>query len=102
MHVIFSREAAERLKDSYTVLELETFEIEGRLVETFCVVTADKMNLAHMPTLDNDQQLHARLIEHVKKKDYKICLEIITHLRGRFGGELDSFYDEIEKRSRIE
>jgi DNA polymerase III delta subunit len=60
------------------------------------------MNLAHMPTLDNDKQLHARLVEHVKKKDYKICSEIIAHLRGRFGGDLDSFYDEIEKRSQKE
>ena len=102
MQVIFSRAAAEQLTDSYTILELETFEVEGQMLEAFCVVTADKMNLAHMPTLDNDKQLHARLIEHLKKKDYKICLEIITHLRGKFGGELDSFYDEIEKRSQTE
>lgn len=102
MHVIFSREAAERLKDSYTVLELETFEVEGKLLETFCVVTADKINLAHMPTLDNDKRLHAKFIEHIKQKDYNVCLELIPYLRGKFGGELDSFYDEMEKRSQTE
>ena len=102
MQVIFSRDAAEQLKDTYTILELETFEVEGKLLEAFCVVTADKMNLAHMPTLAHDKNLHAQFIEHLKQKDYRVCLDLIPHLRGKFGGELDSFYDEIEKRAQTE
>lgn len=102
MQVIFSRTAAEQLKDTYTILELETFDVEGQLLETFCVVTADKMNLADMPNLENDKALHAKFIDHLKVKDYSICKQLIPHLRGKFGGELDSFYDEIEKRLQTE
>jgi hypothetical protein len=98
MQIIFSRAAAEQLADTYTILELESFDVEGQLLETFCVVSADQMNLGDMPTLDHDKQLHAKFIEHLKLRDYAICEQLIPHLRGRFGGELDSFYDEVIKR----
>lgn len=102
MQIIFSRAAAEQLSNSYTVLELETFEVEGQLLETFCVVPGDKMNLADLPRLDADRALHENFIEHLKNKNYRVCCELIPHLHGKFGGELDSFYDEIEKRAQTE
>jgi hypothetical protein len=43
MEIIFSREVAEGLRERYTVLELETFDVEGKTLETFCVVPAEKL-----------------------------------------------------------
>jgi hypothetical protein len=99
MQIIFSRTVADELRSRYTVLELETFSVGEDLLETFCVVPADKMNLAHLPNLESDIRLHENLIEELKKENYKFCLDAIDHLLGKFGGELDSFYVIIKDRA---
>lgn len=99
MQIIFSRQVADELRERYTVLELETFSVGEDLLETFCIVPADKMNLAHLPNLESDIKLHENLIVELKKKNYQFCLDAIEHLLGKFGGELDSFYTIIQDRS---
>lgn len=98
MQVIFSRPAAEQLKERYTVLELETFLVEGTVLETFCVVPAEKMNLGDLPNLDSHIKMHGELIEQLKVKNYQFCADAIEHLMGKFGGELDSFYEIVLER----
>jgi hypothetical protein len=34
----------------------------------------------------------------MRDTDLKLCEDIAEHLMGQFGGELDSFYEEIIKR----
>lgn len=101
MQIIFNRQVAEELRSRYTVLELETFDVEGQQLETFCVVPADRMNLAHLPNLESDVKLHENLIEQLKVKNYQFCLDAIEHLMGKFGGELDSFYTIIQERAKL-
>jgi hypothetical protein len=101
MQVIFTRQVAEQLSDRYTVLELETFTLpEGQILETFCVVPADKMNLAELPTLDDDKRQHNEFIQQLKDKNYTYCESAAPDLMGKFGGELDSFYEIILERCR--
>lgn len=98
MNVVFSRAVAQQLKEKYLVLELETFEVGDKTVETFCVVAGDKIPFDEMPTLKHYEQLHQTFIDELNKKNYSVCQELITHLTGRFGGELDSFYSVIRDR----
>jgi hypothetical protein len=98
MNVIFNRQVAEQLREKYLVLELETFKAGDQDLETFCVVAGDSIPAAEMPTLKHYEQLHIDLIGALKRDHYQLCLEIIPHLRGKFGGELDSFYDIIYER----
>lgn len=100
MQVIFNRETANQLRERYTVLELETFDVEGQQLETFCVVPAEKMNLGDLPNLDAHIKMHTELVEQLKVKNYKFCQDVIDHLMGKFGGELDSFYEIILQRCK--
>ena len=103
MQIIFDRTIAKQLSERYTVLELETFPVEGgTVIETFCVVSGEKMNLAQLPELENDVHLHEEFVAALKDKNYRLCMDLMPHLRGKFGGELDTFYDEIEKRAQQE
>ena len=102
MQIIFNREMAESLKERYTVLELETFDVEGQLLETFCVIPAEKINLGEMPELGHNVQLHEHYVQALKDKNYQVCRDLHEHLKGKFGGELDSFYEEIAKRIMLE
>jgi hypothetical protein len=102
MNIIFSRQVAEELREKYTVLELETFEVEGKLLETFCVVPQEAISLQEMPVLDKQIDLHNQFVLHLKKKDYTFCRSAAEHLIGKFGGELDSFYTTVLERENQE
>jgi hypothetical protein len=98
MNVVFSRQVAEQLKDKYLVLEMETFKAGDADVETFCVVGGDSIPQTEMPTLKHYEQLHIDFVAALKQGRHNFCLELVPHLRGKFGGELDSFYDVIYER----
>jgi hypothetical protein len=98
MQVIFSRQIAEELRDRYTILELETFTVQDTVLETFCVVSGEKMNLADLPHLADHIRMHEELIEQLKQKNFQFCIDAIEHLMGKFGGELDSFYEIVLER----
>lgn len=98
MQVIFGKENAEQLREKYTVLELETFDVEGKQLETYCVIPAEKIAFSDITQLDQHIKLHCVFVDAVKTKNHKLCEDLYEHLIGKFGGELDSFYEEIKKR----
>lgn len=98
MNVIFDRQIAESLSSKYVVLELETFPAGDKLVETFCVVDGDKIPLNEMPMLANYKMLHQQFVLALNEKNYDLCSDLLEHLLGKWGGELDSFYNTIAER----
>lgn len=96
MHIIMGQEAADKLKENYTVLELETFEHNGQSITAFCVV--NELPLGELPELEKLKSLHQSFVDAVKDKNYPVCEVLLEKLKGRFNGELDSFYEEIERR----
>ena len=98
MQLIFGREAVDELRERYTVLELETFDVEGKLLEVFCVVPAEKIALTEITQIEHNTKLHNEFVSAIKRNDQKMCNDLYIHLIGKFGGELDSFYEEILKR----
>jgi hypothetical protein len=99
MQIIWNLEAAESLKQSHTLFELETFETEKGPLTAWCVVEADKL-LPDLAQLENLKQLHSAFLQAYKNNDFKLCQDCAEHLMGRFGGELDTFYQEILSRHK--
>jgi hypothetical protein len=100
MQIILHRHIAEEVAKKHTVLELESFVVEGQTVEAFCVVTADKIKLGDLIGLDESKKLHQQFVAAARDNDYETCQELSKTLYGKFGGELDSFYDEILSRTK--
>ena len=98
MNIIFNRELANELKEKYLVLELETLIVNQQKLECFCVVPGDKISVTEMPVLNQLAELHQQFVDHLKLKNYATCLELMPQLQGKFGGELDSFYQIIQDR----
>lgn len=98
MQLIFNRQDAEELREQYTVLELETITKDGVTLDVFCLVPADSINLSELAQLDHHVKLHQAFVDAFKIKDFKVCRDLYEHLMGRFGGELDTFYNEIVQR----
>ncbi len=99
MHIIFGQDVADDIRQKHLVLELETFVVGEELKTAYCVVQPESISLTDMPDLERLTRLHATLISALNRQDWSTVVEGVSHLRGKFGGELDSFYDVlIEQR----
>jgi hypothetical protein len=98
MHIIFGKEQAEQLSNKYTVLELDTFQFGemGPVVTAYC--TVETVPLEELPTLEITKKQHADLIINYRLRSWNNCLTAIKLLRGKWRGELDSFYADLENR----
>jgi hypothetical protein len=98
MNIIFGQDEAEKLGDSYTVLQLDTIRIgvNGPEVPAFCII--ENLPIMDFPLLPGMKSLHESLISHYAKKDWQFCLNAIEQLQGFWGKELDSFYNNMHER----
>lgn len=96
MNIIFDHKLIDSLKQRHVVLELDSFRIEQKVVKSWCVV--DKIKINEIDTIEHYEKLHNELIQSYRRQDWKICVDAIALLKGRWGGELDSFYVEILAR----
>jgi hypothetical protein len=102
MNIIFGHENAEKLREKYTVLDLEKLVVEGKEVEVFCLIPAEKIALPDLPQLEQWIKLHEDFLNGYHTQQWNYCRQCIEYLTGKFGGEVDSFYEEILKRIDIE
>jgi hypothetical protein len=96
MNIIFGDNVSELAREKYTVLELDTFLIDGQTATAYAVV--EKIPLLEMNTLSHYQDLHENLMREYRIRNWKYCEDAIGHLRGRWGTDLDSFYSELHQR----
>jgi hypothetical protein len=101
MNIIFGRENAEKLREKYTVLDLETVEKDGVSLEVFCLIPAEKVGLPDIPQLANWIKLHNDFLAGYHNQQWGFCRQAIEHLMGKFGGEVDTFYEEILNRINL-
>lgn len=98
MWIIVGKEAAEKLVGNYTILELETHDNAQGPVTAYCVVEAEKIPLMDIPNIAHHKSLHNEFVKEYRNGNYKFCKDAAEHLIGLFGGEVDSFYQEIIQR----
>ena len=96
MNIIFGQEKTELLKEKYTVLELDTFLVNGQEIKAYC--TLEQISLSQLSQIDPMRTLHHTLIKSYGQQDWKTCLDLLHRLRGFWNGELDTFYDELHTR----
>ena len=100
MFIVHGTENADKLRDKYTVLELDTVPSKdgSEPITLYTVLDTGKLSLESMTTLEQYTSLHAKLIDNLHKGDINFCKSAISNLKGQFGGEVDSFYDHIIAR----
>jgi hypothetical protein len=98
MNIIFDTENIEAIKNNAVVLELDTFYFSklDKTTTAYCVI--DNIKLTEFDKIDQNQKLHAELLDAYRQKNFKLCQDLLEHLVGAFGGELDSFYQDFKSR----
>jgi len=81
----------------YTVLDLDTFELADGTKHTACCVVENTpvKELAELPSL---KLMHENLMKNLALKNWNFCEQAIEQLLGKWGGEVDTFYKDLETR----
>ena len=97
MNIIFG-DSVKLLGDKYTVLELDTFFVteSQQTITTYCVV--EKIPLQELPTAERWSRAHHDMLREYRAKNWNFVLNALEELRGRWAGEVDSFYDIMKQR----
>jgi hypothetical protein len=98
MNVIIEPEKLEELQKKYVVLELDTIRImpAGKTVTAYCVI--ENLPISDLPRVSNLKELHTNLMAEYRKKNWNYCTQALEHLMGFWGGEADSFYQDLTQR----
>ena len=99
MNIIFKENLA-NIDKKYTVLDLDTFRFPDGSLHTACCVI-ENIPIDELSETDSLKDLHANLITNYGKKDWNFCEQAIDHLTGKWGKELDSFYQELATRIKL-
>jgi hypothetical protein len=93
----------QQLDKKYITFELDTirYSVDEDPVTSYCVITNEHVPLTDINRIDEFKGLHTKLMENYKKRNWKFCIDAIEHLKGRFKGEMDSFYNDLEKRCEV-
>jgi len=98
MNIIFGDNVVELAREKYTVLELDTFVIDGQDQSATAYAVVEKIPLQEMAALDRFRDLHHNLMKEYRKRNWTYCEDAIGHLRGRWNTELDTFYSDLYDR----
>ena len=102
MNIVFADQAeANVLRQKYTLLELDTLQLiqfNGIEKTAWCLLEKEHLSLTDLVSFTKFQDLHHNLVKNYKKKNWKFCEDALEHLIGRWNGEIDSFYFELQKR----
>jgi hypothetical protein len=92
MNIIFDSEVAQKLKEKYTVLELDTV-MQPKMSEPLTLyAVVETVNISEISTLPFFKEMHEEMITAYKGSDWEKALGLASSLRGQFSGELDEFY----------
>jgi hypothetical protein len=98
MNIVLGNTALDDINSKYVVLELDTFKVSPEKSPVTAYAIIETIPLEELSKVQEYQALHQSLIENYRHKHWEYCNEVIGHLKGRWSGELDTFYDDLLKR----
>jgi len=69
---------------------------DGPVIKSYAVL--ERIPIQEMFQIENMSDLHHNLIDQYRKQNWAYCLDALSHLIGRWNGEIDSFYRDLESR----
>lgn len=98
MNIILEPSLTQDIREKYLLLELDSFVIQGLSapIKSFCVL--DRCSEQETTNTKQWIDLHGNLMPEFRKRNWNYVEQAIEHLKGKWGGMLDSFYAEIKQR----
>jgi hypothetical protein len=99
MNIIIGIDAADAAREKYTVLPLQDIKFASHPdmppVTAYCLI--EDVPLDEIPKLQEQIDLHTKFYENLQKPDFNYCEQALEHLKGKWRGEVDTYYEVMEK-----
>lgn len=82
---------ARKVCDEFNVVELDLIAVKGKTEPVSIYTVVKKEDYAA-------KMLHRDFLKLYRRGQWKAALEVLIHLRGKFNGELNSYYDMMTER----
>ena len=92
MNIILGKENLEHLLDKHIILELDTFEVLGKEVVSYCVLGIEDVPLNELSNIEQTIKLHDSFVDGLKRGEKKFCQELGEVLMKMFNGLLLEYY----------
>lgn len=96
MNIIIGKDKLNELDGRYVILELDIMRVGQDQHQAYALV--DSLELGELQHLDRYRTLHNKMMENYRRRNWDFVDQALGHLRGRWRGALDSFYDEMAQR----
>lgn len=98
MNIILGDELPQGIGEKYIVLPLDRLRIQGATdtVQSYCLV--ENLPIDEMFHVEHYVDMHQKLMQNYERRNWLYCLQAIQNLKGKWHGELDSFYDHLQER----
>ncbi len=95
MKIIFGKKNAELITDQFLLLELPDVKIDDKVLDIFCAIEYSKLPENEFLDIERLKKLHNFLMNKLKNDptDKDTIVSLVGELKGKFSGEVDSFYD---------
>jgi len=95
---MFESSITDDVREKYILLPLDTFHFKaaGRTEVAYCLI--ENTPIMEMMYVDRYRDLHNNLVRNYHERNWNYCEDALEHLKGRWGGEVDSFYELLERR----
>ena len=99
MNIIIGTDAANEAREKYTVLPLQDIKFASHPdmppVTAYCLI--ENVPLDEIPKLQEQIDLHTKFYENLQKPDFNYCEQALEHLKGKWRGEVDTYYEVMEQ-----
>jgi hypothetical protein len=95
MQIIFDEKLVPVLREKHPVLELDTIWQPGMSEPITLHAVIERVALNDIASMELQRELHEGMIRVYKSGEWEILPLLIEQLKGKWQGELDTFYDEI-------
>ena len=97
MNIIFDHIEIDQLRERHIVLPLDTFRLpDGKTITAHCVI--ESLPLDGLFKIEAMTELHNNLISNFQSRNWEYCKNAIPMLIGAWGGEVDTFYLNLQNR----
>lgn len=98
MNIMFEESITDEVRSKYMLLPLDTFYFADSEKNSTAYCLIEHTPIQEMFSVDHYIDLHLDLVNNYYLRNWTDCLEAIEKLQGRWNGEVDSFYTEMDAR----
>jgi hypothetical protein len=101
MNIMFEDSIDDKVREKYTLLELDTFRFADSKTTSIAYCLVENTPITEMFTIEQFLELHKNLMKNYRLQNWKFCEDALEHLTGKWNGELDTFYNEVNRRIQL-